>query len=171
MRQKILVGVLILAMLAFILPSALRLFSDKEDEPSVTTTAKKSTPPEPAFVDQGDLHFVRGIDTIASIDIEIADSEPRRERGLMYRSTLDENHGMLFIFEEPDTLSFWMRNTYIPLDLLFVSADKTVVQITPNTPPYSTRSIPCPKPAQYVVEVNGGYAAMKGIRVGDQVTF
>ena len=156
MKQKLLVGILILAMIGFVLPSILRSvssFNDKPETKSPATPLEKAS--EPTFKDEGDLFFLRNSDTLASIDIEVADTEAQRQRGLMYRSSMKADGGMLFIFDELDTLSFWMRNTYIPLDLLFLDSDQKIVQISPNAPAYSTKSIPCLIPAKYVVEVNG----------------
>lgn len=127
---------------------------------------------EPAFVKQGELTFLKA-DTIviAKIDIEIADDDGKRERGLMYRRQMELNQGMLFIFEDEDLRSFWMRNTWLPLDILYLNARKKIVRIHENVATLNERSIPSDFPAKYVVEVNAGFCALNRIQVGDGMTF
>lgn len=125
------------------------------------------------FRKQGTLAFLsaEGNDTISVIDMEIADNDQRRARGLMYRKSMPENAGMLFIHDKPDIQSFWMKNTYIPLDMVFVDAEKTIVTIRANAQPLREWSYTSTKPALYVVEVNGGYCAKNNIAVGDKIEF
>lgn len=126
-----------------------------------------------AFNKQGNLYFIDSEknDTISVIDIEIADTEQKRAQGLMYRKSIPENAGMLFILDEEEMQSFWMKNTYISLDMLFVNANKEIVTICPNTTPLKEWSYASTKPALYVVEVNAGYCAKKGITEGDKINF
>lgn len=125
------------------------------------------------FSKQGTLAFIgkTGNDTISVIDIEVADNDQRRARGLMYRSQLPADAGMLFIFDEEDMQSFWMKNTYIPLDMLFVNAGNEIVTIHANTTPLQEWNYASTKPALYVVEVNAGYCARKKIAEGDKISF
>lgn len=107
------------------------------------------------------------------IQVEIADSEAEREQGLMERTSLGENDGMLFIFENEGQFSFWMKNTLIPLDIIFIDKNHKVLNIQHAVP---CENDPCalyPSGglALFVVEVNGGLAAEKGIQTGDQVRF
>jgi uncharacterized protein len=102
--------------------------------------------------------------------VEIADSTGERTKGLMYREYLQQDHGMLFIFDEPDVHRFWMKNTLIPLDIIWLDGNGTVVYISENTQP--CKAMPCPSygpsvPAKYVLEINSGLAKEKGIAGGD----
>lgn len=110
-------------------------------------------------------------DTLAFIDIEVADNNPSRARGLMYRRSIPENAGMLFIQETEEQQSFWMKNTYIPLDILFVNKEREIVTIHANTTPLKEWNYSSTAPALYVVEVNAGFANRHGIRTGDRISF
>jgi len=101
--------------------------------------------------------------------VEIADDEPERQRGLMFRESLARDRGMLFQFEESGPRSFWMRNTYIPLDIIYIAPDGKIVSIARNTTPFSEVPIPSEGPANGVLEINGGQAAELGVEPGDTV--
>ena len=103
------------------------------------------------------------------VSVEIADTNEKRALGLMYRRELPESHGMLFLFSRQELQSFWMKNTPLPLDILFIDSSLTIVGIARNTTPYSEKPIPSDKPAQFVLEVNGGFCQRHGIAVGDHV--
>jgi len=128
---------------------------------------------EPRFTKEGELTFLSKTDRkkIITIDIEIADNAYEREKGLMYRHSLPDNAGMLFIFEQSGPLSFWMRNTYIPLDIIFADENRQIVTIQKNTKPLSYAQIPSKRNSKYVVEVNAGFCDKYGIAVGDFITF
>jgi uncharacterized membrane protein (UPF0127 family) len=102
--------------------------------------------------------------------VEIADNDAERARGLMYRKDLPEGRGMLFDFKREQDVGFWMKNTYIPLDMIFIRADGTVRRIAANTEPLSERTVPGGGPVRYVLEVIGGTAGKLGIEPGDKVT-
>lgn len=125
------------------------------------------------FHKQGELIFTshRNGDTLSMIDIEVADNDQLRARGLMYRRSLPENAGMLFIQDMEEIQSFWMKNTYIPLDILFVNANKEIVTIHVNTTPLKEWNYASTEPALYVVEVNAGFSNRHGIRTGDRIAF
>jgi uncharacterized membrane protein (UPF0127 family) len=134
--------------------------------------APVSTPSEPEFVKQGELTFIKADGReVCKIDIEIADDDAKRERGLMFRRQMDLAHGMLFIFEDQDIRSFWMKNTYLPLDILYLDAEKKMVKIHENVAILNELPIPSDFPAKYVVEVNAGFCALNNIQVGDGMTF
>ena len=104
--------------------------------------------------------------------LEVASSEKKRNRGLMFRTHLGKGRGMLFVFEEPGRPAFWMKNTYLELDILFLSAERTVVDLYERLPPCAME--PCPRyvprsPARYVLEVAGGFVAQHAVRKGDRV--
>lgn len=103
-----------------------------------------------------------------SFTVEIADSDSERSRGLMHRPSLDENHGMLFVFERTRRVSFWMQNTPLPLDLIFIGEDGRVEAIMQGEP-FSTAPI-SPRPeVRFVLEVEAGTAQKAGIDVGDRM--
>jgi uncharacterized membrane protein (UPF0127 family) len=101
--------------------------------------------------------------------VEVASDDAARERGLMNRRFMPADHGMLFEFDRETPVSFWMKNTYIPLDMIFVSRAGVVTNIVANAEPLSERVIPSGPPCAAVVEVNGGVAASIGLKVGDSV--
>jgi hypothetical protein len=103
--------------------------------------------------------------------VEIATSPRQREVGLMFRKELPDNTGMLFIFEQEEDHHFWMKNTYIPLDMIFIGGDMAIVGIVHSAAPESTRSLSVGKPSRYVLEINGGLARKEGIAEGQRVTF
>jgi uncharacterized membrane protein (UPF0127 family) len=119
--------------------------------------------------------FPRGTLTVATAGgrhafaIEMATSEQQLAQGLMYRRRLDADAGMLFDFGQVRPVSMWMRNTFIPLDMLFIAADGRVVSIAERTVPESLTVLSAPEPVRAVLEVNGGTAARLGIRPGDKV--
>jgi uncharacterized protein len=106
--------------------------------------------------------------------VEVARTNKQRAQGLMFRDYLDESGGMLFVFPKDDTYGFWMKNTKIPLDIIWFNFDKEVVFIKNSAQPCET-NICSPifpdKPARYVLEVNAGSAARLGIRLGDKASF
>jgi uncharacterized protein len=101
--------------------------------------------------------------------VEIADNDAEREKGLMYRKELPEGQGMLFDFHRDQEVSFWMQNTYIPLDMVFIRGDGRILRIAENTEPMSTRLIPSGGPVRAVLEVVGGTVRKLGIAPGDRV--
>ena len=116
------------------------------------------------FRSDGTLSFLRADGSvIRTISIEIADDEESRERGLMGRRQMTLDEGMLFLFSAPDSLSFWMANTPIPLDIMFLAADSSIVNIAHRTTPLSREFIRSSDLAQYVVEVRGGFSDRFGI--------
>lgn len=101
--------------------------------------------------------------------VEIAVTGEERERGLMYRTELAPDAGMLFDFDVPQPVYMWMKNTYIPLDMLFIRADGRVARIVENTTPLSTETISSGEPVLAVLELAGGTAKARGLAVGDKV--
>jgi len=102
--------------------------------------------------------------------IEVARTPSERSQGLMYREELARDHGMLFDFGQPQHVSFWMKNTPLPLDLLFADAEGVIVRIHAQAEPFSETLIPSGQPVRYVLEIIGGSAAERGIRTGDRLT-
>jgi uncharacterized protein len=108
---------------------------------------------------------------LASVRVEIADTNSSRELGLMYRRHLDENAGMLFVFKQPGQQSFWMKNTVIPLDMIFANASGKILGVVRNAEPLSEQSLGVQGDSEYVLEVNGGFSARHGIDAGDIMKF
>ncbi|RAJ08406.1 hypothetical protein LX64_01057 [Chitinophaga skermanii] len=127
----------------------------------------------PAFKKQGELWFIskQNNDTIRKIDIEVARTDEERAKGLMYRRSMEETQGMLFIFDVAEEQSFWMKNTYISLDLLYIGENKEIVSIQKYATPLSEDGLPSYKKALYVVEVVGGYCDKYHITYGDKIDF
>lgn len=105
----------------------------------------------------------------AEVTLEVANTPEARNRGLMYRDTLPESHGMLFVFEDEAGHEFWMKNTLISLDMIFIAGDGRVVGVRADTTPLSTAPIGVGAPSRYVLEVRGGWAARHGVAPGDRV--
>lgn len=108
-------------------------------------------------------------DSISTIEVAIADDDNSRSAGLMNVRNLPEESGMLFIFDDEAQRSFWMENTPLSLDILFVNSEMEIVRIHQNTSPYSRENILSEEPAQYVVEVNAGYTVRRDITEGARI--
>jgi uncharacterized protein len=106
-----------------------------------------------------------------SVRVEIARSEEEVRQGLMFRMQLDEEAGMLFLFDRPQQLSFWMRNTFIPLDMIFIKPDMTVLGVVENAEPRTDTRRMVPGESQYVLEVNAGFSRRHGITAGARIRF
>lgn len=104
-----------------------------------------------------------------AFEIELRNTPGGREVGLMHRKSMPANHGMLFDFEVAEPVAMWMKNTLLPLDMVFIRADGTIANIAAHAEPLSTRIIPASEPVRYVLELNAGVAERIGARPGDQV--
>ncbi|NPD16258.1 DUF192 domain-containing protein [Xinfangfangia sp. D13-10-4-6] len=104
-----------------------------------------------------------------SFSVEIADTHESRARGLMYRRALDPGAGMLFIYDRPQRAEFWMKNTYIPLDIIFADDHGRVTVVHENAVPQDLTLIPGGEGVRYVLEINGGLARRSGIRPGSEM--
>ncbi len=140
----------------------------------ITGCAKSDSSPEEnipsiPFDKHGELDFFRGENTVASIDIEIADNDSSRVRGLMQRTSLPPESGMLFIFPVDEVQGFWMGNTQIALDLIYANSDSVIVSIAKYAQPMALETISSIEPARFTVEVPAGYADSKGIIEGDRI--
>ena len=163
----ILTIVVLAALLLFFNPSA------KHVRRNPVMDNETASAPKPVFRKDGEVKFMdAGREKIkAAIDVEVADDEAKRTQGLMYRDSMPELSGMIFLFEVEEPQAFWMKNTIMPLDIIYVNADHQIVSIARNTKPFSLESIPSVKPTQYVVEVNAGFAQRHGIKEGDLIVF
>lgn len=106
-----------------------------------------------------------------TVRVEVAATPDTRARGLMYRRDLGADAGMLFIFPTESDQQFWMKNTPLPLDMVFIGKHHRIVGIVADTRPFTTNPLGVGTPAQYVLEVNAGFCAQHGISTGDQVEF
>lgn len=107
----------------------------------------------------------------ASVTVEVARTPAELERGLMFRERLGPDAGMLFVFPRTAEYDFWMKNTLIPLDMIFADAGGNVVGIVENAEPLTTTSRSAGAPSRYVLEVNGGWSAAHGVARGDRMRF
>ena len=108
---------------------------------------------------------------IAVLDIEVADDDYQIQTGLMYRNELKKNHGMLFIFPQEAYKSFYMKNTRIPLDIIYIDKDSSIVNIQKDTKPFDETSLPSEAPVKYVLEVNAGLSDQWNLRAGHKIWF
>jgi uncharacterized membrane protein (UPF0127 family) len=171
-RRRWVVGLMGLALLAMVLPNLLSWW--RPAGPDIPPGGfPEATLAEPPFRQEGSLRFLSGEDgTVkATIDIEVADNDMERQFGLMYRKSMGADQGMLFLFEQSEPQGFWMKNTFIPLDILFVDENRTILNIHEHTVPHSESTLASEGPARYVVEVNGGFSAARGIRPGDRIAW
>jgi len=125
------------------------------------------------FTKEGELSILKAESDslVTRLDIELAESEYETQTGLMYRKGMENNQGMLFIFENETRKSFYMKNTEFPLDIIFINANNTIVNIHKNTVPYSETSLPSGAPSKLVLEVNAGLSDVWGLAPGDKITF
>ena len=151
-----------LAAIALILP---RFFSNESNRVQEIEIA----PQDIDFTRDGELSIFKNDSLIQTIEVEFAKNDEERALGLMYRSSMDEHQGMWFIFPEEAPRSFYMRNTEIPLDIIYLDKDKKVVSIAKNARPYDETSLPSERPAMYVLEINGGLSDKWGIEKGDRM--
>lgn len=138
----------------------------KEDQKPIDTTPI-------AFAKEGELQVLKA-DTdsvIASLDIELALTDYEIQTGLMYRNSMEEKEGMLFVFQDEAPHSFYMKNTLIALDILFIDNSLRIVNIHRNATPLSEAGIPSSGPVQYVLEINAGLSDRWGLSAGDRIRY
>ena len=115
------------------------------------------------------LHTVDG--AAVRVRVEVMNTAPGRAQGMMYRRDLAADGGMLFVFPRDAAQRFWMKNTLIPLDMLFIDRDRRVIGIVANAKPLSEQPVGPDQPVRYVLEVNGGFATQQRITAGATVEF
>ncbi len=118
-----------------------------------------------------DVGITNGANAVYTVSAEVATTAQQHETGLMNRASLGADAGMLFVFGDEQVRYFWMKNTLISLDIIYIGADKKIINIVENAVPLSTTPLGSAAPAKYVLEVNGGYCSSKNIRSGDVVSF
>lgn len=113
--------------------------------------------------------IIEGQGVAHRFSVEIADEARERAQGLMYRRSMAEDAGMLFLFEQPSEVAFWMKDTYIPLDMIFIGEDGRILAVAENVQPLQVETVSPGVPVIAVLELNGGTAARLGIRRGDKI--
>ncbi len=163
---KIGIGIILTAFIILILSD---LFSKKRTDPVIQTSQNQNVY---QFEKHGELSFQSSKgDFISSLDIEFAENDFERTQGMKYRTSMEENQGMLFIFPYERIQSFWMKSTVISLDMIFINSKMKIVTIHKNTIPYDESSYASTEPAQYVLETIAGYVDKYNVKVGDKVIF
>lgn len=134
---------------------------------------KTTSRTEIEFTKEGELSFFekQNNEIITTIDIEIAEDDYERTLGLMYRYSMSDSVGMLFIMDGEVPQSFWMKDTYISLDIMYLNKDFEIVKIQKYTEPLSEQSIPSIEKSKYVIEVIGGFCDKKNVNEGDIVEY
>jgi uncharacterized protein len=140
--------------------------------PKKTATDTSVSPIAPMFKKHGECTITnRDEKPIISIDIEIADDDNRREIGLMGRPVMEERQGMLFVFEQEQMSSFWMKNTILTLDIIFINKLGVIVTICKNTTPFSEQAYSATALTLLVLEVNAGFTDKYSIKEGDRINW
>lgn len=134
---------------------------------------KEPLPSSIAFTKEGTAQIYKASSDslLASFDIEIAKTEYETQTGLMYRDSMKEDRGMLFIFDNASPRYFYMKNTRLPLDIIYLSEDQKIVSFYENAEPFNENSLPSEAPAKYVFEINGGLIEKLGISIGDSLNY
>jgi uncharacterized membrane protein (UPF0127 family) len=172
-RSQILVFLLLAVFALFLLVPMLPRFIGKNTEVENVQQTEEPQTNSPQFKKEGELTFISKSTNkaVATIEIELANTDLERMQGLMFRHQMPSNQGMLFVFDSPEPRSFWMKNTYISLDIIYVNEKKEIVSIVESAQPLSEESLPSGAKAQYVVEVVGGFCKGYGLGIGDKVVF
>lgn len=128
---------------------------------------------EITFKKEGDLIIFKSTSdsTKINLDIEIADNDYETQTGLMYRTSMKSNQGMLFVFDDTVERFFYMKNTKIPLDLIFIDENKSIVSFQKNAQPFDEKSLPSKFPAKYVLEVNANLVDTWQLNIGDVISY
>jgi hypothetical protein len=166
MKKIVLIILILVLLFGGLMTKGIFNFSKNTTESFTDNKPDNSATPAPSFKKDGELTFQKDQEKLT---IEIADNEAEITQGLMYRRTMPDSCGMVFVFADSQPRTFWMKNTYLPLDILFLDETKKIVTIQANRTPFSVEQIPSFEKAKYVLEVNAGYCKRKGIEKGDGV--
>ena len=151
--------------LLYLLVLLLTISSCKQNKKGIKQT-------EVHFTKEGELTIYKKSDsTQIELDIEIAETDFDIQTGLMYRNNMEQNQGMLFVFDDEKERYFYMKNTKIPLDLIYINAANKIVSFQKNAKPFDESSLPSGAPAKYVLEVNAGLVDAWNLTVNDSIIF
>ncbi|MEE2771932.1 MAG: DUF192 domain-containing protein [Bacteroidota bacterium] len=140
---------------------------ENTDKDSHTVTTEPIT-----FSKEGSLYLIRKEgDTLPKLAIEFAETDYEHQTGLMYRKSMEKLQGMLFVYEDSRPRNFYMKNTYIPLDILYFGEDSTLVSIQKDAKPLDETSLPSEGPAQFILEINAGLSEEWELDQGDRIYF
>ena len=139
--------------------------------PDAEQPAQVSLEDDIPFRLDGHLQIIQEGNILTELEIEIAETDSARTRGMMQRTHLPDTRGMLFLFDSEEDRFFWMANTPLSLDLIFISADSTIIHMAKYMRPLSPQDVPSNGPAQYVLEVIAGYSDTIGVVEGDRVSW
>lgn len=153
-----------------IMLATLFISSCSSDNSQKTSEESSNTKQTLVFTDSLAFISAQG-DTVAAISIAVADEPQERARGLMHVTELGSNEGMLFIFKKEQPLKFWMANTPLSLDIMFVNSQKKIIRIHHSVPPFTKENFASGQPALYAVETNGGFTIGHDIREGMRIQF
>lgn len=156
--------------LLLILPLVFLLLAGCETQTSTPAASQEEAVNVP-FRKDGTLDLMRDGETYLTLDIEIAEGDSAITRGLMQRTSMPDDSGMLFLMPEQRVQSFWMSNTTISLDIIFINSDMEIVHMAKYTTPLSPESVSSVYPAAYVLEVIAGYTDTQGILEGDTIAW
>ncbi len=147
------------------------LFSCNDHDEKAKASEEIETDPI-TFTKEGEAYVIKqNGDTISQLDVEFAESDYEHQTGLMYRESMDQDQGMIFIYTSERQRNFYMKNTYIPLDILYFDADTLFVSAQENAVPRDETSLPSDGPAQYILEVNAGLNNDWNLAEGDRISF
>jgi uncharacterized protein len=137
------------------------------------TSENKNLTKEVTFTKEGELTLKKATNDsiVAVLDIEFANNEYETQTGLMYRKAMQNDRGMLFIFDNEIRRSFYMKNTEFALDIIFINSDHEIISIQKNAKPLDKTSLPSDAPAKYVLEINAGLSDQWGLIAGDLIEF
>jgi uncharacterized protein len=166
MKKIIAIILVIVLLFGGLISTGILNFSKNSTEQFTENSTDNSTVAEPQFKKEGELSFLKNQQKLT---IEIADNEAETTQGLMYRRSMPDSCGMIFVMPDYEPQKFWMKNTYIPLDIIFLDETKKIVTIQANTTPFSEAGVESYDKAKFVLEVNAGYCKRKGIEKGDLV--
>lgn len=163
---KIVLIVLCLGLVSSYAISAYKGYSKRNE------STKQVVVKEIPFTKEGELEIIDPSgENIKSLEIELAKTDYETQTGLMYRTAMAENRGMLFVFNQEAYHSFYMRNTIIPLDIIYINKDMEIVSFAKNAKPFDETSLPSGQPVQYVLEVNAGMMDKWNVEVGDKISY
>ncbi len=134
-------------------------------------THQANEPSKITFSHDFDVYIIDRNDTLAVFQAESADTPYKRETGLMYRKEMKDNQAMLFIFPDQRIRYFYMKNTLIPLDIIYIDSERQIVSIVRNAKPLDETSLPSEKPARYVLEIKAGLSEKLGVKPGMKVVW